>query len=522
MSNSRADRVVVIGSGLAGLVTALSLAPHPVTILTRAGLGGETSSAWAQGGIAAAVGGDDSVSLHAQDTLAAGDGLCDPVAVEMITGAAPDAIALLERFGVRFDRKADGALALGLEAAHSRNRIVHAGGDGSGAEIVRTLSAAVMATPSISVVEGFEVRRLLTEDGAIAGLLCASASGPVRIAASRVVLATGGLGGLFEASTNPPDNYGQGVMLAARAGAVLADMEFVQFHPTALDTAVYPQPLISEAVRGEGAILVNERGERFMASIPGAELAPRDVVARAISAERAKGAKGGSVYLDARQALGDRFASRFPVIDAICRAAGIDPARQPIPVRPAAHYHMGGVATDLRGRTSIQGLWAAGEVACTGLHGANRLASNSLLEAAVMGMRVARDVADSANRLVKLVDAPPLPQIADIKPIRSIASAYLGVLRDAEGLQAAIAALLAHVDADGPQSDPALVALLVAVFAHQRRRSVGAHARTDSVAMSESAPRQYLTSREAVSVARDIVEPASYSPIQKFPYSKSA
>jgi len=519
MSNSRADRVVVIGSGLAGLVTALSLAPHPVTILTRAGLGGETSSAWAQGGIAAAVGGDDSVSLHAQDTLAAGDGLCDPVAVEMITGAAPDAIALLERFGVRFDRKADGALALGLEAAHSRNRIVHAGGDGSGAEIVRALSAAVRETPSISVVEGLEVRRLLTEDGAIAGLLCASASGPVRIAASKVVLATGGLGGLFEASTNPPGNYGQGVMLAARAGAVLADMEFVQFHPTALDTAVYPQPLISEAVRGEGAILVNERGEGFMASIPGAELAPRDVVARAISAERAK---GGSVYLDARQALGDRFASRFPVIDAICRAAGINPARQPIPVRPAAHYHMGGVATDLRGRTSIQGLWAAGEVACTGLHGANRLASNSLLEAAVMGMRVARDVADSGNRLVKPVDAPPLPQIADVIPIRSIASAYLGVLRDAEGLQAAIAALLAQIDADGPQSDPALVALLVAAFAHQRRRSVGAHARTDNVAMSESAPRQHLTLREAVSVARDIVEPASHSPIQNFPYSKSA
>lgn len=513
------DQVVVIGSGLAGLVTALSLAPHPITILTRAGLGGETSSAWAQGGIAAAVGRGDSVSLHVQDTLAAGDGLCEPAAVEGITKAGPDVIALLERFGVRLDRGADGVLALGLEAAHSRHRIVHAGGDGSGAEIVRALSAAVRATPSISVLEGLEARRLLIEDGAIAGVLCASVSGPVRIGASKVVLATGGLGGLFEAGTNPSGNYGQGVMLAARAGAVLSDMEFVQFHPTALDTAAYPQPLISEAVRGEGAVLINERGKRFMASIPGAELAPRDVVARAISAERAK---GGRVYLDATQALGNRFASRFPVIDAICRAEGIDPSAQPIPVRPAAHYHMGGVATDLCGRTSIQGLWAAGEAACTGLHGANRLASNSLLEAAVMGMRVARDVAASPGRLVTLVDVPPLPPMADIALVRSVASAHLGVLRDAKGLQIAIAALLGLVDANGPHSDPAVVALLVAVFAHQRRRSVGAHARTDSLSTTELTPRQHLTLREVLSIARGIAEPDTQLPIQNFPYSKSA
>lgn len=262
------DRIIVIGSGLAGLVTALSLAPHPVTIVTRAALGAETSSAWAQGGIAASMGTDDSEALHTADTLAAGDGLCDPDIVEMITSAAPAAIAMLERFGVRFDRNAEGELALGLEAAHGRRRIVHAGGDGSGAEIMRSLTAAVLAAPSISVMSGLQVRRLLVNDDRITGLLCASASGPVQIAASRVVLATGGLGGLYDGTTNPSGNYGQGIMLAARAGAVLSDMEFVQFHPTALDVPLYPQPLVSEAVRGEGAVLINERGERFMASTP--------------------------------------------------------------------------------------------------------------------------------------------------------------------------------------------------------------------------------------------------------------
>ncbi len=233
-------------------------------------------------------------------------------------------MAALERFGVRFDRLADGALQFGLEAAHSRKRIIHADGDGTGAAIIRALTAAVKACPSVTVLEGVEVRRLLASDGAISGLLCAGPDGAFTLAATRVVLATGGVGGLFDASTNPAGNFGQGVMLAARAGAELRDMEFVQFHPTALATPRRPLALVSEAVRGEGAILLNEKGERFMSGTPGAELAPRDVVARAIGREIAR---GGRVYLDARQALGARFASRFPLIHALCaEAASIPPA----------------------------------------------------------------------------------------------------------------------------------------------------------------------------------------------------
>ncbi|MUZ71914.1 L-aspartate oxidase [Agrobacterium vitis] len=507
------DRIIVIGSGLAGLVTALSLAPQPVTIVTRAALGAETSSAWAQGGIAASMGADDRAALHAADTLAAGDGLCDLDIVEMITSAAPAAIAMLERFGVRFDRNAEGKLALGLEAAHGRRRIVHAGGDGSGAEIMRSLTAAVLVTPSISVMSGLQARRLLVDDHGITGLLCASASGPVQIAASRVVLATGGLGGLYDATTNPSGNYGQGIMLAARAGAVLSDMEFVQFHPTALDVPLYPQPLVSEAVRGEGAVLVNERGERFMVSTPGAELAPRDVVARAISAERAR---GGTVALDARTALGRDFSRRFPAIGALCRTAGIDPSTQPIPVRPAAHYHMGGVETDCFGRTLVAGLWAAGEVACTGLHGANRLASNSLLEAAVMGMRVAEDVAGVAPRQTMPSRPQAVPPADDIAPVRAIVSAQLGVLRDVRGLQTAIADLLPLVEAGGPASDPAVVALLIAVFAHARRHCAGAHARTDFPQSCPDPLRQRMTLDDALSLAHAAVFPA----VQ--PYARSA
>jgi L-aspartate oxidase len=250
-------RTVIVGSGLAGLMTALTLAPEPVVIVTRAGLGAETSSAWAQGGIAASLGADDSADLHLADTLAAGDGLCDPVIAAGIVAEAPAAIAALERAGVGFDKTPDGSFSLGLEAAHSRRRIVHADGDGSGAAIVRALVAAVSATPSITVLEGLEARRILTDESGVSGLVCASENGAVILPTRRIVLATGGIGGLYEATTNPTGNFGQGIMLAARAGAELADMEFVQFHPTALDSRRRPLALVSEAVRGEGAVLVN-------------------------------------------------------------------------------------------------------------------------------------------------------------------------------------------------------------------------------------------------------------------------
>ncbi|TKV72012.1 L-aspartate oxidase [Rhizobium sp. AU243] len=496
---------VIVGSGIAGLMAALTLAPQPVLLLTRGVLGGETSSAWAQGGIAASLGPDDRAALHLADTLAAGDGLCDEdLAVEIIS-AAPAVIDALERAGVRFDRDASDNYVFGLEAAHSRRRILHAEGDGSGATIVRALAAAVLRTPSITVLEGTEVRRLLTEDGVITGLACIGPKGCFTLPASQVVLATGGLGGLYEATTNPSGNFGQGIMLAARAGAILADMEFVQFHPTALSSPRRPLALVSEAVRGEGALLLNENGERFMAAVPGAELASRDIVARAIDREILR---GGKVFLDARKALGSGFSARFPSIDLLCREAGIDPAHELVPVRPAVHYHMGGVATDGRGQSSVPGLWVAGETACTGLHGANRLASNSLLEAAAMGMRAAEDIAGRqtyAGKQAADIATLPVPDFpaADLSPLRPIVSRHLGIVRHAEGLTGAIRDLLPLAERNGPASDPALVALAIAVFAALRTESRGAHFRDDFPEKHATATRRRLNLSDVLAIAHE-------------------
>ncbi len=489
--------VLVIGSGLAGLMTALTVSPRPVLLVTAGKLGLSGSSVLAQGGIAASLAEDDSVALHLSDTLAAGDGLCDAEAAASIIGAGREAIVALEAYGVHFDRKADGSYALGLEAAHSRHRIVHVDGDATGTGVVRALADRVLATPSITILEETRALRLLKQDGRIVGAYIEGA-GPV--AAQAVVLATGGIGGLYKATTTPLGNQGQGAALAGRAGAMLSDMEFVQFHPTALDVSAPRLPLVSEAVRGEGAVLLNDRGERFMADIPGRELAPRDVVARAIGAEIAQGRK---VFLDARAALGAHFANRFPGINALCRKHGIDPAQEPIPVRPATHYHMGGVATDGEGRTSLAGLWAVGEVACTGLHGANRLASNSLLEAAVMGLRAGRAIAGELP--VGAVHLPPvsLPVADDPTPVRAIVSQYLGLLREEEGLRSAITTLLPLVQAD----DAAAVALVAAAAAVVRRESRGSHARTDYPARNAVSARSFHTFETAFALAREIAAP---------------
>jgi L-aspartate oxidase len=469
-------RPVIIGGGLAGLMTALRLAPERVIVLCKAPLGADASSAWAQGGIAASVGPDDDPALHLADTLVAGDGLCDLDISDRIVHAGPAAIAELMRLGARFDRGADGALLLGREAAHARRRIVHASGDSTGREIVRALTDVVRATPSVAVLEGVEARRLLVEENAVSGVLAAGRFGPMLLSTDRVVIATGGIGGLFRYTTNPAGSFGQGLVLAARVGAELADLEFIQFHPTALDSNSYPLKLISEAVRGEGAVLVDETGRRFMAAIPGAELACRDVVARAVWRHLSDGHR---VFLDAREALGRRFAQRFPGIAALCHTAGLDPATQLIPVRPAAHYHMGGIAVDMEGRSTVTGLWACGEAACTGLHGANRLASNSLLEAAVCAGWVANSVAGvlaTRGRRPPALSLPPRPDTASIRPILSRAA---GVLRDREGLSEAAAALLPLARSGGPAADPAAIGLMIAIAALQRRESRGAHHRTD-------------------------------------------
>jgi len=457
-------------------MTALRLAPRRVLVLSRAPLGAEGSTLWAQGGVAAAIGADDSPALHAADTIAAGDGLADPAIAAQFARAAPDAIETLSRLGARFDRARDGAYALGLEAAHSRARIVHAGGDGTGREIMRALVAAARQTRSIDILEGFEARRFVVEDNAVRGIIAAGPSGPAAFATDKIVIATGGIGGLFADSTNPLSSFGQGLALAARAGAVMADMEFVQFHPTALDVTTRPMPLISEAVRGEGAILIDEAGDRFMDQTPGAELAPRDVVARAIWRRRAEGKR---VFLDARAAIGEGFAARFPIIAAACRAAGVDPAREPIPVRPAQHYHMGGIAVDAEGRTSVAGLWACGEAASTGLHGANRLASNSLAEAAVFAAAIARSIEAAPAREpgpIRSFGAAPSSSVRDA--VRPILSRAAGVLRDRERLGCAIGSLAA-LARFASAADPASVGLMIAVAALRREHSLGAHSRTD-------------------------------------------
>jgi L-aspartate oxidase len=497
---------IIVGGGLAGLTAALALAPEPVILLSKAPLGFEASSVLAQGGVAASLAPDDDFSLHLADTLKAGDGICDESVARTILAAAPAAISELIKRGVPFDRDGQGRLVLGLEAAHSRRRIVHAGGDSSGREIMRALAHQVSETPSITLIEGATARSLLVEDNAVTGVLVENYRGTEVFETGRVVIATGGIGGLFQYGTNPAGSWGQGLALAAEAGAAMADLEFIQFHPTALDCRSFPLKLVSETVRGEGAILVDETGHRFMAGIPGAELAPRDVVARAVWRHLAAGHR---VFLDARDVPDLDFTRRFPSITGFCQTAGIDPVTQPIPIRPAAHYHMGGIAVDIDGRSSIDGLWACGEAACTGLHGANRLASNSLLEAAVCGRLVAENIAGTASgRRRKPTGAKTqvgakarVP--ANPSGVRKILSNAAGVLRDGAGLRSAAAELLPLALGEGEASDPARVGLMIVIAALRRQESRGAHARTDFPSRAIDARRSLLCLGDALAAARE-------------------
>ncbi|KJC35968.1 L-aspartate oxidase [Bradyrhizobium sp. LTSP885] len=508
MSTDMSDLIghpVIIGGGAAGLMTALALAPEPVVLLSKSPLGAEASSMWAQGGLAAAVGADDAPTLHLTDTIAAGAGLCDEAAASRIVHGAPGAVERLAKLGVAFDRRPDGGWRLGLEAAHGRNRIVHATGDGTGREIMRALIAEVRRTPSITLLEGVEARRLLVEDNAVRGVLAASDRGALTIVSNRVVIATGGIGGLFADSTNPGGCFGQGLALAAHAGAKLSDLEFVQFHPTAFDGPSRPMPLLTEAIRGDGATLIDETGHRFMADQPGAELAARDIVARAVWRHRADGHR---TFLDARKNPGADFARRYPVISAFCKMAGIDPAHDPIPIRPAVHYHMGGIAVDGEGRSTVQGLWACGEAARTGLHGANRLASNSLMEAIVCAQWVAASVAGTRAGTPAMPPAETIPPAADPAYVRPILALGLGVLRDRDGIERTIRGLYPLARGQGATSDAALVGLMIAVAAVRREESRGGHFRTDFPDTAPSAVPSSFTRTDALAAARDIVESA--------------
>ncbi len=488
---------IVVGTGVAGLAAALGLAPARVHLVTKAALGRGGSSVWAQGGVAVAVGPTDTPELHAADTVAAGAGLVEEEMAALLARDGVAAIRELVRLGADFDRAASGELALGREAAHSRSRIVHAHGDQTGAEMVRALGRHVSAEPAIRLFESAWVTRLAVEEGRVVGIETREADGRrVLHVAPRVVLATGGCGQVWRHTTNPREATGDGIALAAAAGATLVDLEFVQFHPTALVApGVDPAPLLTEALRGEGSILVDEAGARFMpAEHELAELAPRDIVARAIWKRLAAGRK---VFLDARAAVGERFPVRFPTVFESCRAAGIDPRAEPIPVAPAAHYHMGGVAVDEWGRTSLPGLWACGEVASTGVHGANRLASNSLLEALVFGGRVAESAGGDAT---PRRPAPALAPLPDLDPVaaapavraavRDLAWQAIGLVRDGEGLLAALDRLreLHRALPPGPSEARAMVtvAWLVAAAAELRQESRGAHFRTDHPAPDAS------------------------------------
>jgi L-aspartate oxidase len=502
----RAD-VVVVGSGLAGLLTALDLEGMRVVVVTSGGLGDGTSSAWAQGGVAAALGADDSPELHARDTIAVGGGLVDEALAASLAREAPAAIEHLVALGARLDRAPDGALAMGREAAHSRRRIVHANGDATGAELLRAVSEAARRAPHITLLEHSTMSEILLSGDHVAGVAVLSPRGRVTtILTQRVVLATGGLGALFARTTNPRGQWGAGLAAAARAGALLADLEFVQFHPTALDAGADPMPLVSEAVRGEGASLVDDRGWRIMSGVDArGDLAPRDVVARAVFRSMRS---GRHVFLDARTALGAGFPERFPRIFSSCIAAGIDPRCDVIPIAPAAHYHMGGVAVDARGRSSVPGLWACGEVSATGLHGANRLASNSLLEALVFPRRVAADIVGSESGRGRLsaprVSRSAIPYAGDgdgafSATIRARMFEDVGIERDAERLQAAIYELQG-IERRGPSRrvrDMATVGALIARSALDRRESRGSHYRVDYPKVEQRAARSFVRLEQA-------------------------
>lgn len=528
--------VVVVGSGVAGLTAALrcAAAGRRTVVVTKARLD-DGSTRWAQGGIAAALGEGDTPEQHLDDTLVAGAGLCDEAAVRLLVTEGPDAVRRLIETGAVFDTSAEtGEIELTREGGHHRRRIAHAGGDATGAEISRALVEAVQAA-GIRTVENALVLDLLQDaEGRTAGVTLhvmgeGQHDGVGAVHAPAVILATGGMGQVFSATTNPSVSTGDGVALALRAGAEVSDLEFVQFHPTVLflgPEAEGQQPLVSEAVRGEGAHLVDADGVRFMLGAHElAELAPRDIVAKGIT-RRMQEQGAQHMYLDARHFGAEMWEQRFPTILAACRAHGIDPVTEPIPVAPAAHYASGGVRTDLHGRTTVPGLYACGEVACTGVHGANRLASNSLLEGLVFAERIAADIVRSAAS----GSGPgiPVPSTGPLQPaearyeVQRIMTQGAGVLRSAASLREAAAALedlyataLTALETKGKTAVPGTetweatnllcVARVLVAAALRREETRGCHWREDFPDRDDAAWRRHLVVRLSATERRALV-----------------
>lgn len=500
----QADRVLIIGAGLAGLTAALAVAKEGqrALVLSPAPLGVGCASSWAQGGMAVALAEDDSPALHAHDTLEAGAGLCDPEAVRILTTEGPTAVRRLLDLGAPFDQDSEGRLTQSLEAAHSRARVARVGGDGAGAAIMAAVIEAIRRNPLIEVWDGARAIVLL-QDGErrVRGARVERAGKVIDVLANATILATGGIGGLYATTTDPAEVRGQGLALAYLAGASVADPEFVQFHPTAIDVGADPAPLATEALRGEGATLIDRTGQPFMRRYhPLGDLAPRDVVARAVHAERAR----GGAWLDARAAVGHHFPTEFPAVFKACMAAGLDPRVEPIPVAPAAHYHMGGVATDLDGRTTLPGLYAAGECASTGVHGANRLASNSLLEAAVFGTRAGAAAAAepaAARRPLLPATAPPELPAEALARLRRAMDRDLAVVRTDAGLRRLLGEI-AELERRHGLALELVTARLAAEAALARTHSRGAHFRSDHPELGP-AVRTFLPGAPAVLMAAE-------------------
>ena len=506
-STRETDDLVILGGGLAGLFCALKLAPRPVTVVTAAPIGEGASSAWAQGGIAAAMSEGDTPEKHTEDTIAAGGGIVDAGTARQMAEEAGDRIRDLLGYGVPFDQDLEGALICSREAAHSERRVVRVKGDQAGRAIMSAVAAAVRRTPSIRVLEGFAGEKIIKTGHRATGIAVRNlVNGRTRALTARaIVLATGGIGFLYARTTNPPQACGQGIAMAALAGAVLADCEFVQFHPTAIDIPGDPTPLASEAIRGEGGYLCDAAGRRFMTDYhPLADLAPRDIVARAVQEQINA---GHGAFLDCREAIGERFPEHFPSIFAKCMQAGIDPRTDRIPVTPAAHYHMGGVLVDANGRTSVDGLWACGEVASSGAHGANRLASNSLLETVVFGARIALDL----QALFPVSETLPARDFQGegglefstehqaMDRLRAVMSAKVNVVRTRSGLIEALDEIAAIERTAWTQSgrNAVLAAKAIAVSALLREESRGAHYRSDYPEPSKQFERRtFLTLSE--------------------------